>query len=207
MSEILAGIYRDWVAITASFLPPDAASASVLLVGFVLLLWVLEMLDVLVGHRLDRLGIQPRTGSGLIGVMFAPLLHGNFAHLAANSIPLVVLGTLVAFTDLTNLLVVTLVTWVVSGGGVWLFGRSKTRHLGASGLVFGYLGFLLVLAALKQSPLAILLALVAVLLYGGALWGILPLRPGRSWQGHLFGLVAGGLCAWQLTPLRAYFTT
>lgn len=204
MLEQLLHRYGQWVAAAEQVLPADAAHAAIGLALFVLLLWVLESIDTMTGHRLDRLGIRPRSFSGLTGVLFAPLLHGGFGHLAANSLPLLVLGTLVAFTDLENLAVVTIVVWVLSGLGVWLFGRSNTCHLGASGLVFGYMGFLLTLAALRQSPGAIVLAVVALLLYGGAIWGILPLRRGRSWQGHLFGLLAGALCAWQLLPLREY---
>ncbi|HHP7245579.1 MAG TPA: rhomboid family intramembrane serine protease, partial [Elainellaceae cyanobacterium] len=94
--------------------------------------------------------------------------------------------------------------WLVSGFGAWTFGGPRSNHIGASGLVFGYLGFLLFRGYFERSFLAIALAVIAGVLYGGAIWGILPFRRGRSWQGHLFGLIGGALAARFLPQIRQW---
>lgn len=167
-----------------------------LLALFIALLWFLELIDTLLFRgSFDRLGIKPRRLQGLIGILLAPLLHGNLQHLAANTGPLAILGSLVLLGGLQSFMIVTVVVWLVSGTGVWLFGRSSTNHLGASGLVFGYLGFLLLRGYFERSPMALALAVLVGFLYGSALWGLLPLQRGRSWTGHAFGFLAGGLAA------------
>lgn len=181
--------------------PEDFQEGFRLLVFFLAILWGLEILDFLLRGALDRFGIRPRRLTGLPGIALAPLLHGNLGHLAANTGPLAILGTLVLLNGLRAFLVVTALVWLVSGVGVWLFGRNQTNHLGASGLVFGYLGFLLLRGYFVQSPVAIAVAVLVGFLYSGALWGLLPLREGRSWTGHLFGFVGGILAARYLTNL------
>lgn len=175
-----------------------------ILVGFLCVLWVLEILDLFLRGALDRFGIRPRQVSGLLGILLAPLLHGNLGHLAANTGPLAILGMLILLDSLETWLIVTAVTWLVGGVGVWLLGRPRTNHLGASGLVFGYIGFLLLRGYFVQSPVAIAVALLVGFLYGGALWGLLPLQQGRSWSGHLFGFVGGAIAARYLTVLQTW---
>jgi membrane associated rhomboid family serine protease len=172
---------------------------------FVGLLWVLELVDSLLLHNaLNGWGIRPREIGGLWGVLLAPLLHGGFAHLLANTVPLVVLGWLVMVRRLSDFFAVTAIVWLLGGLGVWLLGPPHSVHIGASGLVFGYLGYLLLRGFFERSFGAILLSIVVGLLYGGALWGVLPSRPEISWQGHLFGFLAGVLAAWLLArPARA----
>lgn len=170
----------------------------------VALLWVLELLDLLVLHSgLDRFGIRPRDTTGLVGVLFAPLLHGGLAHLLANTVPLVVLGWLVMVRRLGDFFAVTAIVWLLGGLGVWLFAPPRTVHIGASGLIFGYLGFLLLRGYFERSFTAILLSVVVGLLYGSTIWGVLPSRPGISWQGHLFGILAGILAARLLAAPRS----
>ena len=112
--------------------------------GFIVLIWGLELIDqVLLRHRLDRLGIVPRTQLGLRGILFAPLLHGTWNHLMANTLPFAVLGGLTLMQGVPEFTIVTAVVWVVSGLGVWLFAASHTLHVGASGIILGYFGFLL----------------------------------------------------------------
>ena len=116
----------------------------VLLSGFIALIWLVELTDLVVFHgALDRAGIRPRTESSLWGIAYAPFLHAGLAHLIANTVPLLVLGWLVLVRGLRDWLWVTVVVVLVGGLGVWLFGRPGTVHIGASGLIFGYLGYLL----------------------------------------------------------------
>jgi membrane associated rhomboid family serine protease len=167
-----------------------------LLATLVATLWILEIADQLFfWGRLDSFGIRPRTWRGLGNIFLAPWLHMGFGHLVANTVPLVVLGWLVMVRRTRDFWLVALVAATVSGLGIWLFGGGRTIHLGASGVIFGLLGALLARAYFERSWLALLVALVAGLLYGGMLWGVLPLTPGVSWLGHAFGFVGGVLAA------------
>lgn len=165
----------------------------------VLLLWGLEVLDLLVWHGgMDAYGIRPRTGAGLRHVMIAPFFHVGFGHLLANTLPLVVLGWLVMLRGVAAFWWVAAISALISGLGIWLFGGTHTIHLGASGVIFGLLGYLLARAYFERSVSALLVALAAALLYGSMLWGVLPGQAGVSWLGHLFGLLGGVLAAWLL---------
>ena len=173
---------------------------AAILGAIVALLWLLELVDLLIFRgRLDALGIRPRTIVGLRGILFAPFLHLGFAHLAANTIPFVVLGWLVMLRSTSDFFVVAAVSAAASGLGAWLLGGARSVHLGLSGVIFGFLGYLLGRGVYERRLLAIGLALIALLLYGGALWGVLPLRAGVSWQGHLFGFLGGWLVAYLAT--------
>lgn len=159
-------------------------------------LWGQEIADqLLFGERLDNLGIVPRTTEGLRGLIFAPFLHVGFAHLMANSLPCAVMGFLIALRSVARLVLVTLAVSLLGGLGVWLTAPAYTVHLGASLLVFGYLGYLLGNGVYERHFRNVLVALLVLVLYGSALWGVLPLTPGVSWQSHLFGFLAGVLAA------------
>jgi membrane associated rhomboid family serine protease len=180
-------------------LPEGFRQGIVLLAYLLAVMWALAILDVVTGRRLlPRLAIMPRQLEGLPGIVVAPLLHGGFGHLAANSGPLVILGTIILLQGLEVLGLVTVFCWLFSGVGIWLLGRPGTRHLGASGVVFGYLGYLLLRGYFERSPGAIAIAVVVGLLYGSALWGLLPLQRGKSWVAHGMGFVAGAIVARQL---------
>ncbi len=166
--------------------------------GFVAVLWVAEIADAVTDGSLDRYGIRPRSEDGLVGIAAAPLLHGGWAHLEANSLPLLVLGALVAAVSTARYVAVLAWSWVVSGVGVWLVAPSNSITVGASGLVFGLLTYLLVVGFLERSPIRILVGVAVFLLYGGVLLGALPGTPGVSWQGHLFGAVGGVAAAYSL---------
>ncbi len=169
---------------------------AALLATIVVILWALEIVDqIILRGSLDSWGIRPCTWSGLGEILIAPWLHVGFGHLAANTVPLVVLGWLVMLRRTRDFVVVALVSALVSGLGIWLFGGERTIHLGASGVIFGLLGALLARAYFERSWAALGLALVAGLLYGGMLWGVLPGAPGVSWLGHFFGFVGGILAA------------
>ncbi len=163
--------------------------------GLVLLFWVLEFLDAMVLRgSLDRYGIFPRTAIGLRGIVFAPFLHGSFYHVAANTIPFLVLGWLVMLRETGDFFVVSAVSAIASGLGTWLLG-SPGVHIGASGVIFGYLGYLLFRGYFERSLTAIALSLLVAFAYGGLIWGVLPGRYGISWESHLFGFVGGILAA------------
>lgn len=169
---------------------------ATILATFVAIFWGLEILDVSAFHgQLDSYGIMPHKLIGLRGILFAPFLHGGWGHLMANTVPFLILGWLVMVQETSDFWIVTGLTMLVGGLGVWLFGEPGSVHLGASILIFGYLGFLLLRGYFQRNIASIALSLLATFLYGSMIWGILPSYPGVSWQGHLFGFVGGVLAA------------
>ena len=170
-----------------------------LTVGFVALLWVLEIVDAATGHPLDAYGVQPRSEDGLVGIATAPLLHFGFDHLVSNTVPVLVLGFLTLATGVARGLLATAIIWVVGGLGVWAFAQPGTNHAGASVLIFGWIVLLVVRGLLNRHTTEILIGVAVFLLYSGALLGVLPGQPGVSWQGHLFGAVGGFVAARLLT--------
>ncbi len=144
---------------------------------------------------LRQWGIVPRTVSGVVGIAFAPLLHANAGHLSANALPLFVLMTLL-FADRSYRPGWTLaVIWVCSGLGTWLIGRGGTVHIGASSIIYGLAAYLVASGFLRRNWRTALVAVLVLLLYGGAVYGLLPRRGPISWEGHLSGAVAGVLAA------------
>ncbi len=176
----------------------------VLILGsIVTLLWMVELLDLLLWNGgLDYYGIQPRTLSGLRNIFVSPILHAGVGHLFTNTLPFLILGWFIMLRSTREYFFVTAVAVLVSGLGIWIFGAGNSIHLGVSGVVFGYLGFLLSRGYFERSPVAIALALIALFFYGSMIWGVLPLRDGVSWLGHLFGLIGGGLAAYWVTTGR-----
>lgn len=168
----------------------------------VAVMWTAEIVDVAAGHRLDRLGIEPRDADGLVGVATAPFLHAGFEHLASNTVPFVALGLAIAFSGLVRLAAVTGIVMLVGGFGTWLVAPQNTVHIGASGLVFGYASYLIVRGIFNRRAGELALAALVVLFMGGALLGGLVPRSGVSWQGHLFGALGGVVAARLLTPPR-----
>lgn len=165
------------------------------LAGFVALLWAVQVVNWITGNSLNRtFGLIPRQLGGLDGIVAMPFLHVDFGHLMANTPPLLVMGGLLVATTTRALLAVNAMVIGLGGGLVWLLGSSAI-HVGASGLVFGWFGFLVVRGLVDRSLVTLGAALVVGVLYGSILWGVLPGRPGVSWEAHLFGAVAGGLAA------------
>ena len=179
------------------------------IVSFVVLLWLVELFDSLTGHQLDRNGIRPLETDGLTGILFAPLLHSNWEHLMANTGPALVLGFLMTLAGLSRFLFATAIIWIVGGFGTWLIGNVgapsyrgvvvETNHIGASGLIFGWLTFLILFGFFTRTIWEIVIGVVVLFVYGSILLGVLPGTFGVSWQGHLSGALAGVLAAYLLS--------
>ena len=187
---------------SARVLPARPLRALVVILVLTALLWVIELYDAATGGRLDYDGIVPRTADGLGGIVWAPLLHHGFAHLEANTLPFVVFGFLVLAAGLARFALVTATIWVIAGLGVWLTASDGSVTVGMSGVIFGWLTFLLVRGFFARSGLQILLAVGLFLVWGSVLIGVLPGQPDVSWQGHLSGALAGVLAAWLFARRR-----
>ncbi|HET7229159.1 MAG TPA: rhomboid family intramembrane serine protease [Longimicrobium sp.] len=171
--------------------------------GWLLLLplaamWIIQVINAVTLHSLDRFGIHPWSTAGLLGILFAPFLHGSFGHLMANTLPFLLFGWLILLHDVRDFVVVSLLAMLVGGLGTWVTGAPGSVHIGASGVIFGYFGFLLLRGWFRRSVGSILLSLLLGVVYGGLIFGVLPGQAGISWQGHLFGFLGGGLSAWML---------
>lgn len=160
---------------------------------------------VFCGGAFNRLGIRPRTSMGLLGILFAPFLHGDWRHLLRNLTLFFILGWFILLGGISNFYIVTAFTVVVGGFGVWLFGRPGP-HYGASGVIFGYLGFLLLSGYFQRDSLSIVLSTLVGLCYGRLLWLVFPIREGMSWEAHLFGFLGGVLAAGYLDVLKVMFS-
>ena len=168
-------------------------SASLIL-GAIVLIWAVELVNFLSVRQLTSLGILPRRLSGLIGIPLSPFIHGSVGHAMVNTLPFLVLGSLVALRGKRVFLGVSLFVILSGGAALWLFGRDS-YHIGASGLIFGYFGYLVARSWYERRAAAILATLLTLFLYGGLVWGVLPSRAFISWEGHLFGMLSGVLAA------------
>lgn len=182
-------------AMTASEHMRVLRSRLVALALFVAALWAIHGLNWLTGDSLNYMfGLIPRHISGLDGILGMPFLHSSFAHLMSNTPPLILMGVLLAMTATRALLLVNAVIVVMGGTLVWLFG-SPAIHIGASGLVFGWFGFLVARGLVDRSPVPLAAAAVVALVYGSIIWGLVPGQEGVSWEAHLFGAIAGAAAA------------
>lgn len=162
-------------------------------------MWLAELLDALLpGTPLDFFGIRPRAVDSLPAILCAPFLHAGFTHLLANTLPFLLLGILVAARRSRDFGAAFGQSMIIGGSGTWLFGAPNTIHIGASGVVFGLLGFLVTRGFFERSVAAIVMSLVAVLLFGGMIFSLIPVQAGVSWSGHLFGFIGGVIAAWTL---------
>jgi membrane associated rhomboid family serine protease len=168
--------------------------------GLAAIMWIVEIVDAVVGQRLDEYGIEPRDVDGLTGVIAAPFLHADFGHLAANTVPFLVMGFVIALQGAARVAAVTVIVALVSGIGTWLIGPGNSLHIGASGVVFGYATYLLARGFFSRRVLEIAIGLGVGALWGTALLAGLEPREGISWQGHLFGAIGGFVAARMLTP-------
>jgi membrane associated rhomboid family serine protease len=178
--------------------PPRPGWAALIMLIMLAGMWLLELLDQLSGNRLDQLGIHAREVDGMPEILTAPFLHAGWDHLMSNSLPFLVLGFLVLLSGLARWLVSSLIIIVISGMTAWLLTPVHTIILGASGLIFGWLTYLLARGLWSRRPAQVVIAVLVLLVYGGLIWGLLPGSAGISWQAHLGGAVGGVLAAWLL---------
>lgn len=181
-SNRLAGVVRRWL---------DAIQLIASIVGIV---WCVGLLNHLAGYSLGQFGILPREISGLVGIVFWVVLHGDMTHLLVNTTPLIFLGYFVALRGPRLFFKITLTVWLLAGITVWLVGRPAI-HIGASGLVFGYFGFILAVALYEKSVSDLAVASVVLFYYGGMFFGLLPVEQFVSFESHLAGMAAGILSA------------
>jgi membrane associated rhomboid family serine protease len=171
--------------------------ALIVMGAFLAVIWILQVLNWADGYRLDsEFGILPEHASRLPEIFTAPFLHFSWQHIEGNSVPLFVLGVLAAYRSITRFLLASIIIAVVSGLAVWLFQSSNELTVGASGLIFGYFGYVLVRGFFDRNLVDIGVGLVAGVLYWTILEVAIPGTPGVSWIGHVGGLVGGVLAAW-----------
>jgi len=186
---------------------PVWVTGGVTILTFVALLYVVEVFNHISGDRLDDNGIRPLESDGLWGILFAPLLHANWQHLIDNTVPALVLGFLVTLAGLSRFVFATAIIWIVGGLGTWLIGNvgntcgGEPNIIGASGLIFGWLTFLLVFGFFTRKIWQIVVGLIVLFIYGTVLLGAVPVVgcTGISWQGHLCGAIAGVIAAYLLS--------
>nr|WP_199288877.1 rhomboid family intramembrane serine protease [Pseudanabaena sp. FACHB-1998] len=183
--------------------------------GFVATFWVVVILNEVILERilviangcglsrgLNALGIVPQSLVGLRGILFAPFLHGGFYHVAANTAPFIILGWLIMLRNISDFYFVSAISAFVGGLGTWLVGRPCSVHIGASGVIFGYFGYLLFRGYFERSFVAIAISIAIAITYGSLIWGVLPTRSYISWEGHLFGFIGGIIAAKLLSPSK-----
>lgn len=165
-------------------------------VGFLAVIWAVFVVDAVVfGGRLSQFGLHPRDSSGWYGIFLAPLLHANLAHVMSNSLAGALFASLIAFTSKRLFWQVTLIVTVIAGALTWLIGGINTVHIGASGLVYGWLAFLIVRGFVNKSIVQAILGIILASTYSGLIWGVVPTQAAVSWEMHFFGALGGILAA------------
>ena len=157
---------------------------------FALILWLIKLIEIILGLDFVHYGVYPLRVSGLTGIVMAPLIHGSLSHLFSNTAPLIILGTALLYGYPRSAKIVVPVLYLGSGLGVWLFARNA-YHIGASGLTFGAMFFVFSIGVLRWDTRAIILSMIVFFLYGSMIWGIFPIQPGVSFESHFFGAVIG----------------
>jgi membrane associated rhomboid family serine protease len=172
-------------------------SAFVAALSFSLLLWLIKLVEFFGGLSFFRFGIYPRQLEGLPGILFAPFIHGSFAHLFTNTGPIIVIGTMLLYGYPRSAKVVLPVVYLGAGSAVWLFARDA-YHIGASGLTFGMLFFVFTVGVLRWERRSIAISLIVFFLYGSAIWGVLPSTQDVSFESHISGALIGIVLAFLL---------
>ena len=172
-------------------LTADLALKTKVMLGFIGILWVVEAVNLILGYELNRFGIIPREVIGLRGLVLSPFLHGSINHLVLNTAPLFVLGLFVISRGISAFFILTFAVSVGGGLGVWLVGQPSSVHIGASGVIFSYFGYLLFKGVFDKQLTALFVSFGVFIAYGGMIWGVFPGTAGVSWEGHLFGFLAG----------------
>ena len=182
----------------------EAKARAKLLAWPVAVVWAVHLVNSVLGHAFDAFGVVPRTLGGLLGIALAPLLHASWGHLIHNTISFLMIGWILMLRNRRDVYWVGLVSALAAGIGTWLVGAAHSVHIGASGLIFGLLGYLLSRGVFEKKIWPILGTLVGLFFFAGSLRGLFPGVPGISWEGHLFGFLGGILAAWlgSGAPLR-----
>ncbi len=157
---------------------------------FVIILWLIKLIEVILNIEFTFLGVYPLSFKGFPGIFFSPLIHGDFSHLISNSFPLLVLIPMLFYFYKDLGLRIFLLTWLIGNAWLWVIGR-ESYHIGASGVIYGLAAFLFVSGIIRRHPRLMAISLLVAFLYGGMVWGILPIQEGVSWEGHLMGMIAG----------------
>ncbi|GLW10471.1 rhomboid family intramembrane serine protease [Microtetraspora sp. NBRC 13810] len=180
-----------------------ALGSALVMIGIVAVMWAVEIIDYISPADLDLYGIVAGDPDHLSGILLAPFLHAGFAHLMANSLPLAILGFLAAIRGIGRFLAASLIIILISGAGVWLTSDPRFVTVGASGLVFGYFGYVVARGLFDRRIFDIVVGIGVAIAYYSLVWGLFPNQEGISWQGHLFGLIGGVVAAWVLRRKRA----
>ena len=162
---------------------------------FIGLIWLIKVVEIFLNVTFAGFGIFPRTDFGLVGILAAPLLHGNVPHLLSNSVALLLLGSVLWWLYRGVARAVFFWCYFLTGGLVWAFGRPAV-HIGASGLLYGIALFLMTIGLFRKDVRSILVSVAVVFFYSGILWGVLPVDPQVSFESHLLGALVGIGCAW-----------
>lgn len=184
----------------------DIIKKLIIPLAFPLLLWVIYLVDYLFDFYPYKLGILPRNLSGLIGIITSPLIHGSFSHLISNTVPLVLVGLGIFYFYPKVAYKVFVIVYLGTGILVWIFAR-EVYHIGASGIIYGFISFVFFSGVFRKDNRSIALALIVVFLYGGLIWGVLPVEKGVSWESHLFGAIVGIIAAFifrKVDPPKKY---
>lgn len=175
---------------------------------FIIIIWMVKISEVLLGIDLSFLGIYPLKAKGLIGIITAPLIHSDFEHLTANSIPILILGTGLFYFYNKIALRVFLLSYLIANIWIW-FGARQAYHIGASGIVYSFASFLFFSGVIQRNVRLMAISLLVVFLYGSMIWGVLPIQPHISWESHLMGAIAGMVLAFyyrQYGPKRKKYS-
>jgi len=176
---------REYTKMAASVLFPLAVVA---------VMWIVKIAEYYTGSDFSELGIMPLTAKGMIGIITAPFIHADFGHLLANTIPMFVSLSIIFYFYREVAFQVFFLVWLFTGVWVWSFARNDSYHIGASGLVYGYISFLLFSGIIRRNARLMAISLLIIFLYGGFFWGVFPnFFPKRniSWESHLMGGIAG----------------
>ena len=169
-------------------------------------MWMVYLISLSLNLDLSRMGILPRDMIGILGIISGPVVHANFSHLLSNTMPLLILGWTIFFFYSKVSYKSFIVIYVLTGLFVWLFAR-EVYHIGASGIVYGFVSFLFFSGIFRRDNKSIAIALIVTFLYGGIVWGVLPGQKGISWESHLFGGIAGIITAFifrKIDPQKKY---
>lgn len=157
---------------------------------FLLIIWIIKISEVLLNTSFVFLGIYPLKAKGLIGILTAPLIHSDFGHLMANSVPLFILGTGLFYFYNKIAVKVFLLSYFLANIWIW-FGARQAYHIGASGLIYSFAAFLFFSGVIRKNIKLMAISLLVVFLYGSMIWGVLPWQPHISWESHFMGAIAG----------------